>query len=251
MGLDIADEALMHFDLALAAGYETASLYHDRGFANSSLGHIDEAIEDWSRAISLDGNKSEFWLERGLRRSENGDQDGAIEDLLQAVEIDPDNVWNHFHLGYAYFYHGGDRYIDDAMDALDHAIELDPTNPEVLAVRGLLFWEAFGDAENAQREFDLAFENAGPDDPGLYNMRGLFYLQSGQFERCVEDYTRFVELDPGNPWASLERGDCYVGLGEDDLARDDYETFMTITDGNPDFDDMRQNVQSWLDANPK
>ena len=238
----------MHFDLALAAGYETASLYHDRGFANSSLGHIDEAIEDWSRAISLDGNKSEYWLERGYWRSENGDLAGAIEDLMQAIEIDPDNVWNHFHLGYAYFYHGGDRYIDDAMDALDHAIELDPTNPEVLAVRGQLYWEAFGDAYNAQRELDLAIENAGPDDPGPYNMRGLFYLQSGQFELCVEDYTRFVELDPGNPWARLERGDCYAELGAVDPAMVDYETFLSMTEGDPEFVDERQHVHSWIES---
>ncbi len=248
MGLDIADEALMHFDLALAAGYETASLYHDRGFANSSLGHIDEAIEDWSRAISLDGNKSEYWLERGIRRSENGDLAGAIEDLMQAVEIDPDNVWNHFYIGLVYFNYGEDRYMDEAMDALDHANELDPTNTEVLALRGLLEWEAFGDAYNAQRYLNLAIENANPDDPGPYNMRGLFYLQSGQFERCVEDYTKFLELEPGNPYGYLERGDCYAGLGEVDLAKEDYESFLGVTEGDPEFAELIQRVEVWLDG---
>ncbi len=97
---------------------------------------------------------------------------------------------------------------DEAMEAIDRAIELDPENPEFRALRARLFWEVFKNVEKARSDYDFVVENSDPNDPGPYNIRGLFFLQSDQFELCVEDYTKFVELDPGNPWARLERGDC-------------------------------------------
>lgn len=244
-------EVIEYVDLALAAGYETADLYQLRGYANTSLGQTGKAIEDWSMAIALDEGNADYWMERGVLKSEKGDLTGAAEDLNRAIEVNPDEIWYYYYLARAYYNSGEDQYMDDALEILDMALEDDPNHPAIRMLRGELLWSVYGDAENALKDFSIAIESAGPNDPTPFNMRGLFFLQSGQFELCVEDYIKFVELDPTNPWAPLERGDCYVGLGEGDLARDDYETFMAMTDGNSEFNSMRQIVQSWLDANPE
>lgn len=185
------------------------------------------------------------WLDQGFHKSEAGDIAGAVEDINKAIELKP-GAEAYFTLANVYFGSGEPQYLNEALNALNTAIEFDPTNYDMLALRGRIYWQGFGDAENARRDFDLAIEVNG-HSPDPYNWRGLFFLETGQFDLCVQDYTVFFSLDPDNPWAPLDRAECYVGLGEVDLARQDFQTFLEMTEGNSDFSIQRKNVQTWLD----
>lgn len=286
MSQDKWAEAVEYYDRALDAGYEIADLHHLKALANTNIGNIDAAIAGWTVAIELDGEIHVYWRERGIRRLENGDLSGALEDLnralelytddpityralssvhydlgqvsaaiddaIQAARIEPNNIYNYLALTAAYLVHESTpRQAEEAMEVLDMAIEFDPTNPEVRILRGRIYWYEWGDDENALEEFDLAVENNYPGWAAPYDSRGLFYLETGQCDLAVGDFTDYLSMDTENPWIYQMRGECYAQLGEDGLARNDYGIFLVMTDGDLSFDDLRQTVLSWLDAHPE
>lgn len=243
----LIDQALESSFQAMDAGYETFEVYNLLGRSFRRLGMFPEAIEQLDRAIELNPDYYWSYYNRGTSKYQLGDFEGAIEDLVRATELDPDTFAAWFSLGETYFYSGREEYYHDAILAFDQAIGIDPEDPLSRMLRGELNWKLFNDAEGAQEDFNIAVENADPNDPRPYNVRGLFYFQTGQFELCIEDYSEFIAREPKNPWAWLERGDCYRDLGQDDPARHDYERFLELSEGNGEFEKLRQDVQTWLD----
>jgi serine/threonine protein kinase/tetratricopeptide (TPR) repeat protein len=243
------DQAIEIFDQALNAGFESPDLYHLRGLANHWLGNTQQSIDDLSMAIELDEGNFRYWMERGLRKFDLGDVRGAIEDLTIAADKSPNEweVWNA--LGEVYYFSGLDEYWDDAHAAFDRALEIDPGNPHSHRVLGDLNWRVFGNPEAALENFHIAVENSEPGDPSALNERGLFYLETGQFELCIPDYNAAIEFDPGNPWFFLNRGDCFSGLGDIDAAKADYERFLELAQSNDELRDQVNRVEEWLGEN--
>jgi len=116
-------------------------------------------------------------------------------------------------------------------------------------VKGDFAWHT-EDFERAIRFYTHAMEAGFEDVQWAHNMRGLMYRETGQWDLCIEDYNVFFEMDPENPWASLERGECYAGQGNIQMARQDYERFLAFSEGDPFFDEIRVDIQNWLDQNP-
>jgi tetratricopeptide (TPR) repeat protein len=246
LGEGRSGEALELFDRAIDAGFETDFLYHLRAWAFFNLGITEGAIESWSRAIELNPENYEFWMERGLRKYDLNDFPGAIEDLLVAREYGPDQ-WSVFEaLGEVYYFSGQDQYFGEAHEAFDRAIELEPTNPKSRQMRAELKWFRNGDAEAALEDINIAVEYTDPGNPAPLDVRGTIFLETGQFELCIPDYNRALEISPEEPWYFLKRGDCFAGLGDMDAARADYERFIEFAGNNPEFNDLVARVQEWL-----
>ena len=47
-----------------------------------------------------------------------------------------------------------------------------------------------------------------------YNNRGLSYDNLDQYQRAIENYDKFIELDPNHATLYNNRGDSYRRLGE-------------------------------------
>jgi tetratricopeptide (TPR) repeat protein len=184
----------------------------------------------------------------GSTRRELGDSPGAIEVLREAVEREPDNFGAWYTLAESYYNTGEDQYKDEAHWAMDHALELDPENPDAHWLMSMVRYHMFDNPEEAAQDLTRAIE-LRPDDAFFYNMRGVIYLETGQWEKCIKDYDVFADREPENPYAYYERAECYLGLDEIELARADYERFLDISGADPEFADMRVTAQDWLESN--
>jgi serine/threonine protein kinase/Flp pilus assembly protein TadD len=221
-------------------------LFH-QGLDFYAAGEVGAAIEAFENAIKAGYQDIEVYIQLGRAKRDFGDYYGAIEQLTTAVEMDPDNYGAWYSLAEAYFNTGEERYAGDAHDAMDHALALNPGDPNAHWLMGSIRYYMFGNPDEAINDLNEAIEL----DPGnwlFYNMRGIIYLETGQWELCVADYNRFVELDPGNPWAYKERGDCLTGLGDIDAARPDYQQALELTAQNPELEDLHSEIQAWLDS---
>ena len=243
------EQAVEYFDRAINAGYETGYLYHLRAWAYQNMGQIEQSRDDWSLAIEMDPENYEYWMERGWRKFDLGDLPGALEDLNHARELGPDIWETQFSLGLVYYFSGQDQYNDEAHEAFDQAIELDPTNPRSRLFRGELRLYRFGDPASALEDFEIAVQYAKPNDPSPLNMRGLAYLELGEFDLCVADYSGAIEIDAENPYFFKERGDCFAGLGDVDMARADYEKTIELSGDNPDWNELVNQAEVWLRDN--
>ena len=80
----------------------------------------------------------------------------------------------------------GPRYYEDAIKALTEAIRLNP------------------------------------EDPDLYNIRGLSYAALGQHDQAIQDYDEAIRLDPKDADFYSNRGLAYAALGKSTEAESDY-----------------------------
>jgi len=58
---------------------------------------------------------------------------------------------------------------------------------------------------------------------GAYFKRGFCYGMLGDTDKCIEDFTRGLEIDPGNAYGRKTRGCQYLVKGEALKAREDFQ----------------------------
>ncbi len=113
-----------------------------------------------------------------------------------------------------------------AADALDHALKLDPSRPDVsseqlviLANRG-----AFKDAEAVADEI----ERASGRDPWLSGARGWLAYHDGRHDEAVDLLTNAIEVSFNLVWNLSVRALCHLALGDRDAARRDSERVCEV-----------------------
>lgn len=64
------------------------------------------------------------------------------------------------------------------------------------------------DIQGALRDINSAIEEE-PNAPYVYFNRANLYQKSGMYEEAEQDYTRVLEMSPGDGAAYLKRGETY------------------------------------------
>ena len=240
------EEAIGAFDQALAAGYINQEIYDLRGRTNRNLGNLEESVEDFTRAIEADEDIFWSWSNRGQNLVELGDLFGAIDDFRIAIEKGADHWWVFYKLGEAYYLSNEDQYKDEAHEALDQAIEMNPESYLPYWIRGDLKIWRFDNPEDALEDLNIAVELSPPGVPDAFISRGAVYNFIGDYDLCIEDNNTALEMTQENHWAFLNRGDCYASLGNIDQARADYVRLLEMVGDNPEFDWFIGRVEEWL-----
>jgi len=196
------DQALEHFEKALAADPQFADALNARGVALTHQGRYDEALALFEKAAGLIPEQLGFRLNIALVHYLKGDrqqadvlyqqvieQDEAYEglfDFLAEVESADEN----YRIGVAYLQQ---NELDQALDRLDQALRADPEMGDAFNTRGVilahkgLYDEAYGMFERAE---ELMPTNAGV----RLNMAIVRYLQGRRHEAAVI-YRQVIDMD--------------------------------------------------------
>src|SRR5208283_5304510 len=118
-----AEEALEHFQKALALQPESATFHNGLGNALYQKGRMDEAIIQYQKALVLQPKSAAAYEYLGEALFQKGQMDGAIIQYQRALEIKPDFVEAHNNLGSSLLQMGR---VDEAIAYYRRAIELQP-----------------------------------------------------------------------------------------------------------------------------
>ncbi|MFL5339280.1 MAG: protein kinase domain-containing protein [Gemmataceae bacterium] len=196
------DKAEADLTAALDCGSRQTRIYFARAFVRQKQQNFDEASEDRAEGLRQEPTDALSWLARSEER-EATDKAGALADVEQALKVNP--LLRHALQQKAHLLEDLKR-PDDALAALNRAVELYPDHVPTRAGRGVNLArrghraEALQDAEEALRRDTKA--------PNLYQVAGIYALTSKQEK---SDRLRAFEL----LWKSLRSG---FGL---DLVADD------------------------------
>jgi tetratricopeptide (TPR) repeat protein len=128
-------EALAHYQKAVAWDTNSAPTRHDLAVALSMLGRTREAIEQLEAACHIDPKEAEYQFKLGLACNELGKPDQTVAALDKAVQLDPRHAGAWFNLGLVRSSAGQE---EAALEALLRAEALTPGVPQIPYARATI-----------------------------------------------------------------------------------------------------------------
>jgi len=163
------------------------------------------------------------WFERGITLENASNVQEAMEAFDKAIELDPQAAWAYYNRGLAYGKVGDYR---QAIRDFDKVIELNPQAAWAYKDRGAVY-DKLGSYRVAIRDFDKAIE-LDPKVAWSYYNRGVAYMELGSYRVAIRDFDKAIELDPEAAWAYKNRGAIYDKLGSYRQAIKDYDRVIKL-----------------------
>ena len=123
-----------------------------------------------------------------------------------------------------------DNFAAKAVSYLDHAIALCPEDPELYNMRGVA-WSKMGDGARAAEDWRKAADLA-PFDAGPYMNIGVDLMRQGAFDRAIEAFGTALERDPEDATVHSNLGTAFQKRGELDKAIAHYDKAIAL---RPDY----------------
>ena len=232
-----ADGALADCSRGLELDPKQAFGWANRGAIRGTKGDAAGEISDCSRAIELDPGIADAWANRAIARAATGDDEGAIADSTKAIELDPRRALNWSSRGNAHAHRGEGK---EALDDYGRALDLEPGLVTVRFNRGVVRMKS-GDLEGASADFEAVIQ-LSPDDAGAWQNLGSVATERGDWKGAIPLFTRALELDPKLLLALRNRAVAYENTGEREKAIADYERYLAAAPEDPTAPQLRQEI---------
>jgi uncharacterized membrane protein/Flp pilus assembly protein TadD len=192
---DCFDEAILHYQRALAAKPDYVDAHLQLGSVLAARGRLNEAIIHYETALKVKPGSAEDHDNLGAALGALGQSDQAIAHFQKALEIDPKCVEAHFNLGIALNQQGR---LAEAVAHWREAVRLQPTQVTML---NELAWtlatcreESLRDAPEAVTLAQRALELSGGQEPAILDTLAAAYAEAGRFDEAVTTVERALNL---------------------------------------------------------
>ena len=102
--------------------------------------------------------------------------------------------------------------MEDALQSFSKAAELDPNFARAYAGMAATAGN-LGQAQNASRYAKLALEHVDRmTERERYRLRGQYYVQTGNWQKCVEEYSALLKQYPADNTGQTNLATCYAQL---------------------------------------
>jgi len=195
------DEAIAHYQAALAGLPEDARARSNYGMALFKKGQLDEAIEQYQIALRLNPqldsahlNLGSAWIRKGLLVQ-------GLEEYRIAIRLAPGSARAQYQLGTTLMESGR---LSEALDPLRKAVELEPDLASAQKNLGAVLFR-MGRLNEALQHY-LLVEQLEPGSATAHANLGSVYGELGSLDRAIGEFQAAVDRDPG-------LADAWFGLG--------------------------------------
>lgn len=202
-----------------------ARLYHDNKQRPETIAALQESLK-------IKPNQREAWQFLAAVYIEQDDYEKALECDDMAVKIDPKDAQPYFIR--AQLLHKMKRY-DEALRDYETVTKIEPVNEKVprktaaYRLQSEILSQA-GRHEEAIKTLDDAI-NADPTDDDLLRLRGLEYGSLKMYDKAIADYTEAIDMSPEFAGKAYEaRSKAYAHLGKTELAQKDLAEAKRLDD---------------------
>jgi len=213
---DTADtiSALKDFDKAIELDPKYIPAYIERGWVHFFNKTFDAAICDFRAILKLTPNNVEALAGLSCAYSESGLRAKAIETINRVIELMPDSAAAYNHRGWI----NSDLYPTKAGMDFKKAVELAPYNPRILNNYALML-----KSKAAAIKLLTKAISVDEDEAGFFINRAYLYLETGEINKAIEDYSRAITLK-GGALAYSGRAIAKAMLGKCEAALADFNT---------------------------
>jgi serine/threonine protein kinase/Flp pilus assembly protein TadD len=231
---------------ALAAGETGTSGAYDlylqaRGhLQRRGRGDIDQAIQMFQQAIALDSKYAlayaglgEAYWRKYRETSDTQWVDPARENCQLALKLNNQIAPAYLTLG---IIEEGAGHHQPALDALEKARQLEPSNPNVFSELGAVH-EAMGNFAQAESSFQAA-TNLRPGDWTSVNSLGGFYYRRGRYRDAVPRFVKVTELAPDNSQGYTNLGATHAMAGQYEAAAASFKQSLALRPSAPAYTNL-------------
>ncbi len=167
------------------------------------------------------------------------DLKSAVLLFKQAIEKDSNFALAHSGLGLCYLNYvlkgiGGIEYDQKAKEAFDRALAIDPKMVEP-RVRLVYIDLINGNSETARREIRRLLRRA-PNEPSVHSTAAYVYRLSGQYERALKAWDRFLTINPTDVvFASYNRARIFMYQHDYESAEAEIEKGLAFEPNHPNL----------------
>jgi tetratricopeptide (TPR) repeat protein len=187
------DQAIVHFQRALAIQTNDAMAHFSLGNALRQKGQWDAAIASFQKGLAIQPVNEEALDILGIALLQQGRVDEAISHFQKALAIVPENAQAHGNLGNALVQRGQN---DEAILHLRKALELRPGFAEAHFNLGFVLSRS-GWLDDAITHFQKALEFQ-PGDAATHVHLGMALVKQGRVREAIGHYQTAFNLQPGD-----------------------------------------------------
>ena len=203
------------------------------GWAHHQKGQLGPAWGIYQEVITRQPKHFDALHLAGIIAAEARHLDQAVELIRRALEIDPNNAAAHYNLGNAL---ADMKQHEAAIGSFDRAIAIDPGNADPYNNRGNALW-TLKRFQAAVEGFDKAIA-LKPNFAEAYNNRGNALRDWKQPQAAVESFDKAIALKPDFAEAYNNRGNALRDLNDFDGAVESYNQAIHF---RPDFAEAYNN----------
>ena len=219
------EEALVNYNEAIVECLDfniDEHAYIARGGCYRDLSRFQDAIEDYDSAIQLNIKCHEAYIGRAYAYISNKQYANSIEDLNKAIELKPNDAEGYFNRGYAF---NETMEYKKAIADYTKVIQFDSNNSGAYRNRAMAH-DNIGEFDRAIDDYTKAINIE--ESALLYDCRGKLYIKTLQYDKCIEDNTQVIRLDPSNSRGYTNRGYAKFQKQEFKEALKDFESAILL-----------------------
>ncbi|MCX6243922.1 MAG: tetratricopeptide repeat protein [Bacteroidetes bacterium] len=175
------------------------------------------------KALEIEPDNPQVYFTRALALLEKGDTVKAVEDLKRTVDAAPEFYDAYIELGELYSM----RKDPIGADYLRSALRLRPDSKEALYMLGM-FYQETGVYEKAIATYEALAKIDTTFRDAPYNVGYIYLVYLGDYKKAADFFTESLKRDPGYVEALYNRGYAYELSGDFDKAYTDYKHVLTL-----------------------
>jgi tetratricopeptide (TPR) repeat protein len=231
-----ANEAIEHYQRAIAIQPDYAPAYNNLGVAEHSAGQLDKAFTAFQRAVDMKPEYPDAHYNLANVLLEKNQPQEAAEHFRIALQTIPDSAGVSNNLGIALAAEGKGT---DAVAAFRSAVANDPSS--AVAHRNLAdALAAAGQTTEAFAEFQRATQ-LDPNDAGAHYNYGSTLLDAGRFDDAIAQFRAALRITPQSPEAHNNLGIALGSEGDIDGAISEFQQALSL---KPGFNDAQRNLET-------
>jgi protein O-GlcNAc transferase len=197
------DDAIIHYDQAIALKPNYVEAWINKGFILNELGRYEGVVAHYDRALSLNPDFVDAWLNKGNALFELKRYEGAIANYDRALSLNANLIQAWSNKGNALF--ELKRY-QEAIAHLDQALSLNPDFVDAWLNKGNVLSE-LKRYEEAIAHYDRAL-SLNPDFALAWSNKGNALFAFKRYEEAITHYDRALSLNPDFALAWSNKGNA-------------------------------------------